>query len=90
MNMGTMSLALFGGYYRRRRTRFSFLTNDLIKARIYVTVERLLSTATLCALVLSSVCVTMGLVVLILLFDYMPIWGSVSYTHLTLPTTPYV
>ncbi len=74
MNMGTMALALFGGYYRRRRARFSFLTNDLIKARIYVTVERLLSTATLYSLVLSSVCVTLGLVVSALVFNYVPIW----------------
>jgi len=72
-----MALALFGGYYRERRTRFSFLSNDLIKARTYVTVERLLSTATLYSLVLSSVCVTLGLAVAALLFNYMPIWRFV-------------
>jgi len=70
-----MALALFGGYYRERRTRFSFLSNDLIKARTYVTVERLLSTATLYSLVLSSVFVTLGLAVAALLFYYVPIWG---------------
>jgi len=69
-----MALALFGDYYRRRRTRFSFLTNDLIKARIYITVERFLSLATLYSLVLSFVYVTMGLVVLALFFNYVPIW----------------
>lgn len=74
MNAGTMALALFGDYYRRRRTRFSFLTNDLIKARIYITVERFLSLATLYSLVLSFVYVTMGLVVLALFFNYVPIW----------------
>ncbi len=74
MNTGTMALALFGGYYRRKRARFSFLTNDLIKARVYITVERLLSTATLYSLVLSSVCVTMGLAVAALLFNHVPIW----------------
>jgi flagellar protein FlaJ len=72
--MGKMALALFGGYYRRRRTRFSFLGKDLIKARMHVSVERWLSTATLYSLVLSSVCVTLGLAVSALLFDYMPIW----------------
>ena len=74
MNTGTMALALFGDYYRRRRTRFSFLTNDLIKARIYVTVERLLSTATLYSLVFSSVYVTLLQVVSGLLFGYVLIW----------------
>jgi flagellar protein FlaJ len=67
-------MALFGGYYRRRRSEFSFLTNDLIKARIYVPTERWLSTATLYSLVLSSICITLGLVVLALLSDYVPIW----------------
>jgi len=74
--MGTMALALFGGYYRSRRTSFSFLTNDLIKARIYVPAERWLSSATLYSLVLSPICVTLGLVVSALLFDYVPIWRS--------------
>ena len=75
MNVGKMALALFGGYYWRRRTVFSFLTNDLIKARMYIPAERWLSTTTLCALVLSPIFVTLVLVVLILLFDYIPIWG---------------
>ncbi len=74
MNTGTMALALFGGYYRERRTRFSFLTNDLVKARMYITIERLLSLATLYSLILSSVCVTMGMAVSALLFNYVPIW----------------
>ena len=73
MNTGTIALSLFGGYYRERRTRFSFLTNDLIKARMYVTVERLLSTATLYSLVLSFICVTL-LQVVSLLFGYVLIW----------------
>jgi len=73
VNTGTMALALFGGYYRERRTRFSFLTNDLIKARMYITVERLLSTATLYSLVLSFICVTL-LQVVSLLFGYVLIW----------------
>ena len=73
MNTGTMALALFGGYYRERRTRFSFLTNDLVKARMYITVERLLSISTLYSLVLSFICVTL-LQVVSLLFGYVLIW----------------
>jgi len=73
MNTGTVALALFGGYYRERRTRFSFLTNDLVKARMHITVERLLSTATLYSLVLSFICVTL-LQVVSLLFGYALIW----------------
>jgi archaeal flagellar protein FlaJ len=74
VNAGTMALALFGGYYRERRNRFSFLSNDLIKARMHVTAERWLSLATLYSLVLSSVVVTMGLAVAAFLFNYMPVW----------------
>ena len=73
MNMGEIALGLFGDYYRKKRTRFSFLTNDLIKARMHITVERLLSTATLYSLVLSFFCVTL-LQVVSLLFGYALIW----------------
>jgi len=75
MNVGKMALSLFGDYYRSRRTVFSFLTNDLIKARMYIPVEKWLSTATLYALVLSFILVTLGLVFSVLLVDYVPIWG---------------
>ena len=75
MNMGKMALTLFGDYYRGRRTRFSFLTNDLIKSRMYVPAEKWLSTTTLYALVLSAIGVTLGLMMLALLADYVPIWG---------------
>ena len=82
MNMGKIALALFGGYYRKKRAGFSFLTNGLMKARMYVPVERWLSIATLYSLVLSLICVTLGLVVSAFLFDYVPIWRffSKSYT----------
>jgi len=73
VNTGTVALTLFGGYYRERRTRFSFLTNDLVKARMYITVERLLSISTLYSLVLSFICVTLMQVVS-LLFGYVLIW----------------
>jgi flagellar protein FlaJ len=85
VNIDTMALAFFGGYYRRKRTAFSFLTNDLIKARIYVPVERWLSTATLYSLVLSSVCVTLGLVMAALLSDHAPIWRFLFKAEINLP-----
>ena len=74
MNIVAIALALFGGYYRRKRERFSFLGNDLLKARIHVSLERWLSTVTLYSLVLSFVCVTLGLVASAFLLDYVPIW----------------
>ncbi len=74
MKAGTMALTLFGSYFRERRTRFSFLTNDLVKARMHITVEKLLSLATLYSLLLSSVGVTMGLAASAVLFNYVPIW----------------
>jgi archaeal flagellar protein FlaJ len=74
MNAGTIAMSLFGGYYRKKRTRFSFLTNDLIKARMYITVEKLLSLATLYSLMLSFVFVTFGLMVSALLFKFVPFW----------------
>jgi len=74
MNGGTMALALFGGYYRKKRNRFSFLTNDLTKARMYITVEKMLSLATLYSLIVSSVCVTVGMAAAAILFNYVPFW----------------
>jgi flagellar protein FlaJ len=87
VNTGTIALALFGGYYRERRTRFSFLTNDLVKARMYITVERLLSLATLYSLILSSVCITMGMTVSALLFNYVPIWRFIFARDIAITDT---
>jgi len=87
VNTGTIALALFGGYYREKRTRFSFLTNDLVKARIYITVERLLSLATLYSLILSSVCITMGLAVSAFLFNYVPIWRFIFVKDIAVTDT---
>jgi archaeal flagellar protein FlaJ len=88
VNTGTIALALFGGYYRERRTRFSFLTNDLVKARMYITVERLLSLATLYSLILSSYCITMGMVVSALLFNYVPIWRFIFARDIAITDMP--
>jgi flagellar protein FlaJ len=88
VNTGTIALSLFGSYYRERRTRFSFLTNDLVKARMYITVEKLLSLATLYSLVLSSVCVTMGLAVSALLFNYVPIWRFIFARDIAITDMP--
>ena len=77
MNMGTMALSLFGSYYQEKRTGFLFLINGLLKARIYTTRERWLSTATLYSLVLSPICVAIGLTASALFFDYLPIWRFV-------------
>ncbi len=88
MNTGTMAMALFGGYYRKKRTRFSFLTNDLIKARIFITVERMLSMATLYSLVFSSACVTLGLAAAALLFNYVPIWRFVFAKGMAITDLP--
>jgi flagellar protein FlaJ len=88
MNTGTMALTLFGGYYRRKRARFSFLTNDLVKARIYVTVEKLLSAATLYSLLLSLVCVTLLQMVSALLFKYVPIWRFIFAKEMAITDLP--
>ncbi len=80
MNAGNIALTLFGSYYRGRRARFSFLTNDLVKARKYITVEKLLSTATLYSLVLSSVFTTLALALAGFLFNYVPIWRYIFTT----------
>lgn len=88
MNASTMALSLFGGYYRSKRARFSFLTSDLVKARIYVTVEKLLSAATLYSLVLSSLLVTLGLAVAALLFNYVPIWRFIFGKEMTITDLP--
>ena len=74
MNVSTMALTLFGSYYRSKRARFTFLTVDLVRARLYITVEKLLSMATLYSLLLTSFYVTLGLAAAALLFNYVPIW----------------
>ena len=75
--MSTVALALFSGYYRQNRTRFADLSNDLIKARIHVPVERWLSTITLYSLVLATVCVTLAMLASAFLIDYVPVWRFV-------------
>lgn len=42
---------VFGNYYRKRRERFAKLRKDLIRARIYTSVERWLSNATLYSII---------------------------------------
>ena len=74
MNTGTMAISLFGDYYRERRIRFSYLTKDLIRARMYITVEKLLSTAALYSLFISLIGVTLLQVVLAFLVKDMLIW----------------
>jgi flagellar protein FlaJ len=74
MNTGAIALTLFGSYYRKKRTRFSFLSNDLVRARMYITVEKLLSVATLYSLIISFICITLTLAVSALVFHYVPIW----------------
>lgn len=82
--MGKMALTHFGGYYGRKRTAFSFLTNDLLKARIYVPVEKWLSIATLYSLVFSSVWVTVGLIMAAILSEYVPIWRFLFQAEINL------
>jgi flagellar protein FlaJ len=55
---------------------------------MYITVERLLSLATLYSLILSSVCVTMGLAVSALLFNYVPIWRFIFARDIAIADMP--
>ena len=88
MSTGTIALALFGNYYREKRSRFSSLSDDLVKARIHVTVEKLLSGATFFSLVLTSFYVTLGLATAALIFDYVPIWRFVFGRKILLADLP--
>jgi flagellar protein FlaJ len=74
MDISRLALRLFGDYYRKSRPGLSFLANDLMKARIYVPLEKWLSMATLYSLVLSFVVVTLGMIVAAFLFHYVVIW----------------
>ena len=88
MNTGAVALSLFGDYYRKKRNRFSFLTDDLTKARIYITVEKMLSLATLYSLIISSACVTMGMGAAAILFNYVPFWRFIFGKNLTAADVP--
>jgi len=74
MDISQLALRLFGNYYRKSRPGLSFLANDLMKARIYVPLEKWLATATLYSLVLSFVVVIVGLIAAAFLFHYVAIW----------------
>jgi archaeal flagellar protein FlaJ len=95
MNMGAIAMDLFGNYYRKRRTRFSYLTNDLVKARMYITIEKFLSTSTLYALIFASVCVILGVAACALLgikplaFILIIFVGIICYLSLFLLLTLY-
>ena len=88
MNVGTIAFTLFGGYYKEKRSVFSFLSNDLMKARIFVSAERWLSAATLYSLVLTPVIVTLGLVMLAFFFHYVPIWRFIFNGNMTVADLP--
>jgi archaeal flagellar protein FlaJ len=62
MNAGTLAMTMFGAYYRRNRARYAFLTNDLVRARLYITLEKLLSTATLYSSLLGLAFIILGMI----------------------------
>jgi flagellar protein FlaJ len=74
VDIGGLALKLFGGYYRKSRPALSFLANDLMKARIYVGVEKWLSMATLWSVVICFLVITVGIAVAAFVFDYVVIW----------------
>jgi flagellar protein FlaJ len=51
MDINELAYGIFGEYFRRRRAKFSSVRDNLLKARIYVPVERWLSNALLYSLI---------------------------------------
>lgn len=45
MDINEIAFGIFGGYFRRRRAKFGSVRENLMKARIYVLVDRWLSNA---------------------------------------------
>ena len=88
MNVTAIAMNFFGGYYRNKRARFSFMTSDLVKARINITIEKYLSRITLYSLLLTFFYVTLGMMVVALLFNYVPIWRFIFGTEMTINDLP--
>jgi flagellar protein FlaJ len=61
MDLHELAFGLFGEYFRKRKTKFSSVREQLISARIYVPVERWLSSAVLYALIGAIVALTIYL-----------------------------
>ncbi len=51
MNLERMAFDIFGDYFMKRRSKFSTLREDLMKARIFIPVERWLSKAVLYSII---------------------------------------
>lgn len=76
MDLGRIALVLFGDYWRKNRPAFPLLTGDLTKARLYISVDKWLSIATLYALMLSFFGLILAFVAAALFFDHVLIWGA--------------
>ncbi len=78
MELGRIALVLFGDYWRKSRPAFPLLTGDLAKARLYVSVDKWLSIATLYALMLSFLCLSLAFVAAAVFFNHVLIWGALA------------
>ncbi len=78
MELGRIALVLFGNYWRKNRAAFPLLASDLIKARLYVSVDKWLSVASLYSVMFSFFCLILAFVVSALFFDHVLIWGTLA------------
>ena len=84
MDLHELASGLFGEYFRKRRAKFSSVREHLLSARIYVPVERWLSSAVFYALigaivVLISYVLMKGMFSLLLKFDFLSSFGMFDF-----------
>ena len=71
-----IAMKLLGNYYRRRRPALPLLTNDLITARFYISLEKWLSQATLYSLALAFFGLILAVIAGALFLDHVLIWST--------------
>ena len=84
MDLHELASGLFGEYFRKRRAKFDSVREHLLKARIYVPVERWLSSAVFYALIgaivaLISYVLMKGMFSLLLKFDFLSSFGMFDF-----------
>ena len=84
MDLHELASGLFGEYFRKRRAKFSSVREHLMSARIYVPVERWLSSAVFYALIgaivaLISYVLMKGMFSLLLKFDFLSSFGMFDF-----------
>ena len=82
LNMDQIAFRLFGNFFKRRRAKFGVLRDDLLKARLYIPVEKWLSRALLYSIIAVGSVVAMYVVLKFIIAMILGENLSLSFTAL--------